>query len=224
MFRTLTFCAVLAGLAAGGCYAEAGGGVVASDPYVVYTEPGVYVVADAGAPVYYSDGVYWRYNGGVWMWSNVSSGGWRGGREAPPRLVAIRDPGRYAADVRARGTRVRVDVVAHGHADVNGRAEGHGEMHAQGQASGHAEMHGEAAGHAEASGHGDMGAHGEPAHPGTEQRPEGEHGGMGAHGEPAPVGVATPNQHPQLAGQHGHGAPTTSPQGKSKGKKKKHTH
>ena len=75
---------LVAVLAAGaGCTAA-----VVSDPYppdLVYVSPGVQVIADYNEPIFYSDGLYWRYSGGNWYRSHYYSGGWAYAR--PPAAV-----------------------------------------------------------------------------------------------------------------------------------------
>lgn len=107
MFRIVVLCAglALAG-AVGGCVEER---PPPAYPDVVYVQPGVYVLADATRPIYFVNGYYWWYDGGVWVWSDNYRGDWHRGRHAPPRLRAIHDPDAYAAHVRARGRRVRAD-------------------------------------------------------------------------------------------------------------------
>jgi hypothetical protein len=87
--------------ALGGCVAEAGVGyqatVVTPTPVVdgqvtaepeyeetayvepsetVYISPEVQVIADYDYPVFYSDGLYWRYEGDVWYSSSYHDRGW----------------------------------------------------------------------------------------------------------------------------------------------------
>jgi len=61
---------------------------VADDGYppdLVYAGPGVQVIADYDEPIFYSDGLYWRYYGGTWYRSPRYTGGWAIG--APPMAV-----------------------------------------------------------------------------------------------------------------------------------------
>jgi hypothetical protein len=64
------------------------GGVTAdvSTPDLVEVSPGVQVVADYDAPVFYNSGLYWRYNDGGWYSSSVYTGGWAYA-EAPPSVI-----------------------------------------------------------------------------------------------------------------------------------------
>jgi hypothetical protein len=43
---------------------------------VVALQPGVWVVEDYSQPVFYSNNVYWMYDGGVWYQTSVWGGGW----------------------------------------------------------------------------------------------------------------------------------------------------
>jgi hypothetical protein len=79
---------LLGAVAAGaGCTAT-----VAADAYppdLVYVSPGVQVVANYGEPIFYSDGFYWRYYGGVWYRSSYYTGGWVYAR---PPVAVLRVP------------------------------------------------------------------------------------------------------------------------------------
>lgn len=82
-------------LATGTADVQYSGGVAVSTPDLVEVSPGVQVVADYDDSVFYSDGYYWRYDGGGWYRSNNYAGGfvyW----ESPPRaVISINDPYRY---------------------------------------------------------------------------------------------------------------------------------
>ncbi len=110
MPKRLVLCAVLALAGAVGCVDES---PPPAYPDLVYVQPGVYVVADVGPPVYFVNGVYWWYDGGVWVWSDNDRGDWHSGRHAPPRLRAIHDPDAYARRARSGGHRIRADEVPH---------------------------------------------------------------------------------------------------------------
>lgn len=87
---TLTGC-----LASGGADVTYGGGVTVSTPDLVEVSPGVQVVADYDDSVFYSDGYYWRNDGGNWYRSTYYSGGW-GYYASPPRaIISINQPYRY---------------------------------------------------------------------------------------------------------------------------------
>jgi hypothetical protein len=83
-----------------GCYSEAdvgyGGGGYVGGPSLVYAAPGVQVIADYDYPIFYSDGLYWRNDGGVWYSSRVYTGGWGVNYNVPYGVRGIREPGAYA--------------------------------------------------------------------------------------------------------------------------------
>ena len=57
--------------------------------------PGVQVIADYNEPIFYSDGLYWRYSGGTWYRSRYYTGGWA--YATPPAAVLrINRPYGYA--------------------------------------------------------------------------------------------------------------------------------
>lgn len=92
--RSIVLAAFLlgAGVVAAGCTAT-----VASDPYppdLVYAAPGVQVIADYNEPIFYSDGYYWRYNGGTWYRSSYYTGGWVYARP-PVAVMRIDRPHAY---------------------------------------------------------------------------------------------------------------------------------
>ena len=78
-------------------------------PATVQISPGVYVVEDYHEPVFYSDGWYWRYYGGVWYRSSYHSHGWVRWQHVPRGVARIDRPSVY---VRYRGN-------AHGRARGN---------------------------------------------------------------------------------------------------------
>jgi hypothetical protein len=88
-----------AAIVAGGCYTEAdvGTGYGGGSPDLVEVEgtPGVSVVADADYPVFFSDGFYWRYDGGIWYSSPYYGRGWVVSRNVPVRVRGISNPRGY---------------------------------------------------------------------------------------------------------------------------------
>ena len=70
---TLSLLAILG--CAGTGEVEYSGGVVVQSPELVTVQPGVAVIADADAPLFYSDGFYWLYRDGVWLRSDSYRGG-----------------------------------------------------------------------------------------------------------------------------------------------------
>jgi hypothetical protein len=79
-------------LAAAGCAAT-----VSADAYgpdLVTVSPGVQVIADYDVPIFYTDGLYWRYDAGIWYSSPRYTGGWV--HATPPVAVLRVDrPGAY---------------------------------------------------------------------------------------------------------------------------------
>jgi hypothetical protein len=95
-FVSLILAGALTGcVASGGADVTYGGGVAVSTPDLVEVSPGVQVVADYDDSVFYSDGFYWRNDGGNWYRSTYYSGGW-GYYASPPRaIIGINEPYRY---------------------------------------------------------------------------------------------------------------------------------
>jgi hypothetical protein len=62
-----------------------------ASPDLLYVSPGVYAVANADAPVFYSNDYYWLYSNGLWYRSNYLSGGWQYA-PAPYVIRQIRQP------------------------------------------------------------------------------------------------------------------------------------
>ncbi len=99
MLRSLLLCTALLA----GCYSEepdavyAGGGAAyGAAPGLVEVSPGVDVIADYDYPVFYSDGLYWRYDGGMWYQSGWYGGGWGVAYNVPYGVRGIHNPGGYA--------------------------------------------------------------------------------------------------------------------------------
>jgi hypothetical protein len=63
---------------------------------LIAVEPGIEVVADWGAPVFFVDDYYWWFDGGAWWWSPWYRDGWQRAPYLPPRLAAFPHPERYA--------------------------------------------------------------------------------------------------------------------------------
>ena len=89
---------------AAGCYSEESVGVGYSGGYyaeapapgLVEVSPGVQVVYDYDYPVFYSDGYYWRNDGGVWYRSGYYNGGWGVAYDVPVGVRRIDRPYAYA--------------------------------------------------------------------------------------------------------------------------------
>lgn len=69
-------------------------------PSMAYVGPGVDVVMDYDYPVFFSDGYYWRYNGGLWYRSGYYDRGWSVNYNVPYAVRGISRPESY---VRYRG-------------------------------------------------------------------------------------------------------------------------
>jgi hypothetical protein len=107
--RSIVPAALVLALALGtGCAAT-----VAADAYgpdLVYVSPGVQVIADYNEPIFYSDGFYWRYYGGVWYRSSYYTGGWVYAR--PPVAVLRIDRPHAYVHYRPAGWRGQPRTVA----------------------------------------------------------------------------------------------------------------
>src|SRR3569623_1019323 len=83
-------------------------------PQLVEVEPGVQVVADYDEPVFYSDGMYWRSEGGIWYSSRYHNHAWVRVASPPVAGAHVEHPESY--------------VHYHGHAEVqHARDEGRGD-------------------------------------------------------------------------------------------------
>jgi len=63
-------------------------------PDLVYAAPGVQVIADYDEPIFFSDGLYWRYSGGYWYRSPYYNRGWVTARP-PAAVLSINRPQGY---------------------------------------------------------------------------------------------------------------------------------
>ena len=98
MLRSLFIVTALA-TAAAGCYSEepdVAYSASATTPDLVEVSPGVQVIADYDYPVFYSDGLYWRYDNGLWYQSPYYYGGWGYAYNVPIGVRGIYNPGGYA--------------------------------------------------------------------------------------------------------------------------------
>jgi len=108
-------------LGAAGCAGEVGytatvtSPAYAYGPDLVYVAPGVQVIADWNEPIFYTDGLYWRWDGYRWYRSTYYTGGWVYGTP-PYGVVRLGRPYAYAhyrpagwvpRDQRSRGPIVR---------------------------------------------------------------------------------------------------------------------
>ena len=90
-------------LTIGACYSEEPGVAVGvgynagyASPSMEYVSPGVQVIADYDYPVFYSDGFYWRYDGGLWYRSGYWNRGWGVSYSVPVGVRGINRPEAYA--------------------------------------------------------------------------------------------------------------------------------
>ncbi len=109
------------------------------EPDLVEVSPGVQVVYDYDYPVFFSDGLYWRQENGVWMSSRYHTGGWVRNDRYPERFRTIGDVNRYG--------HYHPEGVVHGRIGVSGRieprAEVRGEVHGpEVRGNVHGEVHG----------------------------------------------------------------------------------
>ena len=99
--------ALVLAMGMGGCFADGQVGysagyigpqaVVVGQPGLVEIQPGVQVVqADYDYPVFYSDNLYWRYDGGTWYSSRWHDRGWATSYSVPARVRGIDRPYGYA--------------------------------------------------------------------------------------------------------------------------------
>src|SRR5262245_34760742 len=97
MKRTLFIACLLAAFT--GCYTEGRVGYTAhatvTAPELVYVSPGVQVIADYDEPIFFSEGFYWRYDGGVWYRSRGYRTGWRVSYAVPVAVRRIDNPRAY---------------------------------------------------------------------------------------------------------------------------------
>ena len=97
--RTVGLLLAVAIGASSGCVARVHGQartttVVEAEPSLVLVD-GVWVVEDYDEPVFYDEGYYWRFYGGVWYRSHVHHGNWVRIDVVPTRVRAIDRPTRF---------------------------------------------------------------------------------------------------------------------------------
>jgi hypothetical protein len=66
-----------------------------SEPELAYVDDDVYVVADYPEPVFFSAGMYWRYDDGYWYRSRVHTGNWTRVQRVPTAIRRIDRPQTY---------------------------------------------------------------------------------------------------------------------------------
>ncbi|MCB9594612.1 MAG: hypothetical protein H6719_17900 [Sandaracinaceae bacterium] len=97
-----------------GCGRYRARATVTATPRMAYVQPGVWVVANQPDAVFYANGAYWRYDGGVWYQSTYL-GGWAPAplSVVPHAVVRIDRPRRYRGYRLPRGARIRPAPRAH---------------------------------------------------------------------------------------------------------------
>src|SRR5678815_3878765 len=92
--RIVIFALVL-GLGAFGCRAQVRGTATVSEPDLVLVEGDVWVVENYNEPVFYTEGYYWRWSGGIWFRSTVHTGNWVQVSVVPAPIQRIPKPEIY---------------------------------------------------------------------------------------------------------------------------------
>src|SRR5262249_7230450 len=87
--------AVLAAALAAGCYGSTDVSGTVVTPDMDYVGPDVQVVADYDYPVFYSGGVYYRYDNGVWLRSRFHDRAYIRATAVPRAVLTIRSPETY---------------------------------------------------------------------------------------------------------------------------------
>src|SRR5450432_2625854 len=101
MNRLILIASLLTTLGLAGCYSEEPGIAVGysagyAAPQMEVVSPGVQVISDYDYPVFYSDGFYWRYDGGMWYRSGYWNRGWGVSYNVPVGVRGINRPEAYA--------------------------------------------------------------------------------------------------------------------------------
>ena len=178
------------GLTATGCIAHVRGNATATaevpPPNLVLVEGDVWVVEDYDEPVFYTEGFYWRYMGGVWYRSEVHHANWVRVTVVPASVQRIDQPTRYVHYAAPVGAEKRVGPPDH--------APAHG-------------VHGTQPGH-----HHDDDQGGPPEHAGPGV-PPGHGGTPPGHGGTPPGHGGTPPGHGGAGTPPGHVAPSGPPPG-----------
>jgi hypothetical protein len=110
LLHALTATLLVAGCAASG---QVRYNAHVTTPELVYIDSDVQVIADYREPIFYTDGYYWRYDGGAWYRSSRYTSGWVRIEVVPVAIRRIERPGAYVhyrAGARAgtaRGPAVR---------------------------------------------------------------------------------------------------------------------
>lgn len=105
---------LIAAFAMSGCYVEERP-VAVTDAYadLIEVAPGVEVVADYDAPIFFADDYYWWSVGGVWYWSTWYRDGWSRAPYVPRFVAGIPHPESYT-HYRPQGWTPRSGVARSG--------------------------------------------------------------------------------------------------------------
>jgi hypothetical protein len=122
------------------CKAQVRATATVSEPSLVLVDGDVWVVEHYNEPVFYTEGYYWRWYGGVWYRSTVHTGNWVQVTVVPAHVQRIERPEIYVNYTAPAGVQKRTGPPDHapahgvrgtepGHADDRGppdHAPGHG--------------------------------------------------------------------------------------------------
>jgi hypothetical protein len=120
--------ALALGIASVGCRAQVRGTATVTAPELVLVEGDVWVVERYHEPVFYTEGYYWRWYGGVWYRSTVHTGDWVTVTVVPASVQRIPKPEVYANYSAPAGATKRTGPPDHAPAHgVRGTEPGHAE-------------------------------------------------------------------------------------------------
>ena len=123
--------------AGAGCHASVRGNATVTAPELVLVEGDVWVVERYHEPVFYTEGYYWRWYGGVWYRSTVHTGNWVSVTVVPASVQRIPKPEVYANYSAPAGATKRTGPPDHAPAHgVRGTEPGHAEGGPPGHAGG----------------------------------------------------------------------------------------
>ncbi len=94
-------------LAAGGCYVEEPEYPIDTGASLAYVSPGVEVVTGFDYPVFFVNGLYWRWYGGYWYSSSYWDRGWVYAPSVPYTVRGIHRPWNYSHYRPGRGVYAR---------------------------------------------------------------------------------------------------------------------
>ncbi len=116
------------GLGAMACRAQVRATAVVTEPELVLVDGDVWVVEHYNEPVFYTEGFYWRFYGGVWYRSTVHTGSWVQVSVVPAQVQRIERPEIYVNYTAPAGAQKRTGPPDHAPAHgVRGTEPGHAE-------------------------------------------------------------------------------------------------